>query len=52
MGEINNLLGVGQVIINGMEWSARARDNSEKISVGEVVVIRDIRGVKLIVDKQ
>ena len=52
VGEINNLLGVGQVIINGMEWSARARDDSEKISVGEVVVIRDISGVKLIVEKQ
>lgn len=52
VGEINNLLGVGQVTVSGMEWSARAQDDDEKIKVGEVVIIREIRGVKLIVEKE
>ena len=50
---IDNLQGIGQITVNGQEWSARAKNENKKYSVGEVVVVRDVRGVKLIVeDKQ
>ncbi|GHU85755.1 hypothetical protein FACS1894198_4230 [Clostridia bacterium] len=47
--EINNSLGEGQVYVAGMVWSATSRDGTV-ISVGQSVVIRDIVGVKVIVD--
>lgn len=49
ISEINNLEGIGQVTVNGMEWSARSMDDTE-IAVGEVVIVRAINGVKLIVE--
>ncbi len=49
ISEINNLEGIGQVTVNGMEWSARSMSDAE-IPVGEVVVVRAINGVKLIVE--
>lgn len=49
--EINNLKENGQVKVNGMEWTARAKDDSSIIAVDEVVKIIEIQGVKLIVEK-
>ena len=51
VGEIDNMQGIGQVSVNGMEWSARSTINELKISVGRVVVIRAVDGVKLIVEE-
>ena len=51
VGEIDNMQSVGQVSVNGMEWSARSTINELKISVGRVVVIRAVDGVKLIVEE-
>ncbi len=48
---IDNLLGQGQVIVGGQEWTARSSDGS-KIEAGEKVVIKEISGVKLIVKKE
>ena len=48
--EINNLAQTGQVRINDIEWMARTSDDSAIIPVGTVVVIRAVRGVKLIVE--
>lgn len=48
---INNLLGEGQATLNGMEWTARSA-NDEKIAIGEVVIVKEISGVKLIVERQ
>ena len=45
---INNESSTGQVIVNGDVWSARSQDNSP-IDEGIKVVIKDIKGVKLIV---
>ncbi len=45
---IDNLAGVGQVKINGMEWSARSTDG-QPIEEGTVVCIHHIEGVKLMV---
>lgn len=50
-GEINNLLGQGQVVINGQEWSARNADDGSVIPAGAVVTVVAVSGVKLMVSK-
>ena len=45
---IDNLKGQGQIVTNGMEWTARSIDDST-IEEGAVVVIEKIEGVKAIV---
>lgn len=47
--EINNMQEVGQVKVNGMEWTARAEQDKDVIPAGTLVTIVAIRGVKLIV---
>lgn len=49
IGEVNNLVGIGQVNVGGQEWSARSSVESVVIPVGTVVEIINISGVKLIV---
>lgn len=49
-GEINNLKGSGQVTLNGMEWTARSAGQGCVIPEGSVVVVKEIHGVKLIVE--
>lgn len=48
--EINNINGVGQAKINGMEWTARAKNEEDIIPVGTSVKVVEIAGVKLIVE--
>lgn len=50
ISEINNLQGIGQVTVNGMEWTARSIVDGITIRPGEVVIIRGINGVKLLVE--
>ena len=47
--QIDNLREKGQVILNGMEWSARAYEEGCIISAGAIVEVKEIRGVKLMV---
>ncbi|MBQ8913137.1 MAG: NfeD family protein [Lachnospiraceae bacterium] len=47
---INNLKAEGEVKLNGMEWTARSKDDSV-IEKDEKVVVDSISGVKLIVTK-
>ncbi len=49
ISEIDNLQGIGQVTVNGQEWSARSMDDKVHFQVGEVVRIVAINGVKLVV---
>ena len=49
LSQINNLKGEGQVMISGMEWSARAYEEGNIIPTGTVVEVKKIQGVKLIV---
>ncbi len=49
ISEIDNLQGIGQVVVNGQEWSARNVDDGTKLPVGTVVEIMAISGVKLMV---
>ena len=47
--DIHNLKGEGQVMLDGMEWTARAYEEERTIPAGAVVEVKDVRGVKLIV---
>ena len=46
---IDDLAGTGAVLADGKMWSARTVDGSTA-EPGDVVIVREIRGVKLIVD--
>ena len=49
---IDNIQAQGQVMVNGMEWTARSEDDDAVIPEGTVVTIRRISGVKLIVTEK
>ena len=50
--KIDNLAQTGQVRINDIELMARTSDDSITIPEGTVVVIKEVHGVKLIVEKE
>lgn len=50
--EIDNLAQTGQVRLNDIEWMARTETDGEKIPENAVVIIKEIQGVKLIVEKK
>lgn len=52
ISEIDNLQGIGQVNVGGMEWSARTRTDGITLPVGAVVIVFAIDGVKLIVEEK
>lgn len=52
ISEIDNLHGIGQVTVGGMEWSARTAEAGVRLDVGSVVNIIAINGVKLIVEEK
>ena len=47
--QINNRLDMGEAIVSGQPWSARAVSDDEIIDQGVSVIIEAVRGVKLIV---
>ena len=49
--QIDNLREEGQVMLAGMEWSARAYEENGIIHSGSVVEVKEIRGVKVIVSE-
>ena len=49
--QIHNIKEEGQVMLGGMEWSARAYEEDRIIPSGSVVEVKEIRGVKLIVSE-
>lgn len=49
--EIDPLTGTGQVLINGIEWSAKSNDG-KVIESGSVVKILSVEGVKVIVEEE
>ncbi len=49
--KIDNFNGTGQVMVNGIEWTALSADDNKVIDENAAVVIKEIRGVKLIVEK-
>lgn len=48
--EINNLLGTGYIIVEGMEWKAKT-ENEEILCKGDKVKILRIEGAKVFVEK-
>ncbi len=48
--DIDNLQAKGRALISGQEWSARSTDEARKIPKGTEVVVKEISGVKLIVE--
>lgn len=52
ISEIDNLQGVGQVNVGGMEWSARTKEDGMKLPVGTVTTVLAINGVKLVVEER
>ncbi|MBQ2800990.1 MAG: NfeD family protein [Lachnospiraceae bacterium] len=49
--EIDNLKGTGQIILNGIEWTARSEDD-EIIPVDTEVEVVEIKGVKAFVRRK
>lgn len=52
ISEIDNLQGIGQVTVNGQEWSARSVSEGGALPTGTVVIVRAISGVKLMVEEK
>ena len=50
--EINNELGTGTAVTEGKEWTARAESDGDIYPVGTMAVIKEIRGVKLILKEE
>ena len=49
---VNNLKSEGQVMVNGMEWTARSTKDEVTFQKDEMVHIVGISGVKLMVEKE
>lgn len=49
---IDNAKGFGSAVIKGQEWSAVSADDSVVIEADTCVTVKEIRGVKLVVEKQ
>lgn len=47
---VDNTLGTGTAVLNGQEWTARSVEENGKIPAGTLVEVKEIRGVKLIVE--
>lgn len=52
ISEIDNRQGIGQVTVGGMEWTARSKQENKVIPVGAVVIVKEVSGVKLLVDEK
>lgn len=52
ISEIDNLQGIGQVTVEGKEWTARTVTDGVALPAGSVVIIRAISGVKLMVEEK
>ena len=48
--EISNIQATGRISVAGQEWSARALDEGQTYEEGALVIVKEIRGVKLIVE--
>lgn len=48
--KIDNYHMTGQVIINGQEWTARSIKDEEIIKIGQKVKIKQVTGVKVLVE--
>lgn len=52
VSEVDNLQGIGRVTVGGQEWSARTTQDGIVLPVGAVVFVKNVNGVKLIVEEK
>ncbi len=50
--KIDNFNASGQVIVDGNEWTARAVDDEKIFEPGDRVIVKNISGIKLVVDEE
>lgn len=50
--KVDNVNGTGTAVVNGQEWTARAKNAGEIFEPGAIVRVAEITGVKLIVEKE
>ena len=50
--EIDNIRGAGRVYVDGLTWTARNAASDEPIPVDTTCIVREIQGVKLMVEPQ
>lgn len=48
--KVDNSRGSGAAVLDGQEWTARSLRDDWVFQAGDLVVVKEIRGVKLIVD--
>lgn len=48
--QVDNLKGTGKIVTDGMEWTARSKDDTV-IEEGSVVTVLEVQGVKAIIEK-
>lgn len=46
---IDNIKGIGAAVLNGQEWTARAYEEGKTFEAGEIVTVKEIRGVTMYV---
>lgn len=49
--KIDNINDTGAAVYKGLEWTARAKNDAQIIEEGSIVVVVEIAGVKLIVER-
>ena len=49
---VDNILGKGAAQAAGKEWTARSKEDGVTFAQGELAVVSEIRGVKLILEKK
>lgn len=52
VSEVDNLQGIGRVTVGGQEWSARTVEDGMILPIGAVVIVKEVNGVKLIVEER
>lgn len=48
--DVDNIRGTGSAIYKGQEWTARAYEEGKTFASGEIVTVKEIRGVTLYVE--
>ena len=49
---VNNKLETGTAFLDGKEWTVRSESDSDIFNEGDLVIVREIEGVKLIVARE
>lgn len=48
--KVSNINATGKVSLEGMEWTARMLSDSQELEEGDVAVVKEVQGVKLIIE--